>query len=139
MDTANPDQPTRGAYLSELAEVLRDDPSRLSPESLEQVTAILADPGLDSQAAEDLLCELAEDDQALAELWDQVQQEQPDAMRGSDLVRPGRSGRGPTHLWVCPVTNCEQTEKGLGWATVSGKTHCDEHGAELKPVRIADT
>jgi hypothetical protein len=137
MDTADANQPARGAYLPKLVELLHDDPSRLSPETRRRVAVILDDPGLDPRTAEDLISELAEDDQEVAELWDQVQQEPPEAKRGFDLVRPGRLGRGPTHLWICPVKGCQRQEKGNGWRTISGVARCDDHGKELEPTRIA--
>lgn len=136
MDTVDSSHPARSAYLAQLAKLISDDPSRLAPESRRRVTEILSDLSLNSRSTEDLIGELAEGDAQLAELWDQVQREPPDVKRGGDLIRPGRRGRGPTHLWVCPVAQCERAEKGNGWDTISGKTRCDDHNEELRPVRI---
>jgi hypothetical protein len=137
MDTADASDPARSAYLSQLAELIEADPSLLSPESRQRVMAVIADLSLISRSAEERISQQAEDDAELAELWHQVQQEPADVKRGGDLIKPGRRSRGATHLWVCPVANCERAEKGLGWVTVSGKIHCDDHGAKLEPVRIA--
>jgi hypothetical protein len=138
LDTADANQPARSSYLAQLAELLEDEPTRLSPDIRQRVRAILSDLSLNSRSAEDLISELAEDDQELAALWDRVQQEPDDADRGGDPMRPGRRGRGPTHLWVCPVATCgREPEKGLGWNSGEKKL-CDVHGVELTPVRIPD-
>jgi hypothetical protein len=132
-------RPERITYLSAFAELVKADPSRLSADTRHQVMRVLADPGIDVTGAEAWLSGLAETDEQVADLWDEVQQQEPDAQRGTGLVSPWQPGHGPTHTWLCPVQGCPTPpEPGLGWATISGATHCAQHGKALEPVRIPD-
>jgi hypothetical protein len=136
---AESDHSTGRAYLTTLAALVQADPARLTASTRARVTEILDARILDARAAEDMISDLAEDDEQLAALWDQAQREQPDATRGPEIFAPQRRHDGPTHDWVCPVAGCPTTEKGLGWGTISGVTRCAKHGAELTPVRIPGT
>ena len=136
---AEPDHSTSRGYLTALAALVQADPARLTASMRARVTEILAAPVLDARAAEDMISDLAEDDEQLAALWDQAQQDEPGATRGPGIFAPRRRDDGPTHDWVCPVAGCPTKEKGLGWGTINGVTRCAEHGAELTPVRVSGT
>jgi hypothetical protein len=129
----------QSVFLANFTELVQSCTFRLSAETRQRITTILTDPALDTAGAEDLISRLAEDDEQIAELWDQVQREEPDARRGPDIVSPLHLGRGATHNWICPVKGCPTpAQPGLGWGTVSGATHCAVHGTALEPVRISD-
>ncbi len=122
-------------YVTALAALVKADPTRLSTATLQRLAEVFSDPSLDGRAAEDRISDLAQGDDALAVMWDDVQKTEPMATRAPETVAVQRRNYGPTHRWICPVDDCPTDEPGLEWAP-STITHCRRHGKKLVRRRI---
>ncbi|NDU72057.1 hypothetical protein GWI34_05375 [Actinomadura sp. DSM 109109] len=125
-------------YVRLLAERLNALREPLNDGTASRLRALLAGTGLNGEELEGKISDLAEFDEALQFLWDEVQRTAPGESHGWNTILPGGGGDGPTHRWKCPVTGCSTDEPGLAWAP-STRTHCGKHDppVELEPHPIA--
>ena len=130
---------SRGSeYLTALDALVAAESSRLSPQVAGQLARIMSDTDLDGRAAEDLVSDLAYQDDELAAMWDEVQETDPTGSRAPDTVNSQKRRNGPTHRWICPEPACRTDEPGRAWAC-STITQCPEHGTKLVRRDVAGT